>query len=59
MIAKLTCEKTEKLLKVITPTTHFLLWERNGSVVECLTQDRGVADSSLTGVNTLSLSKVY
>ena len=27
--------------------------ERSGSVVECLTQDRGVAGSSLTGVTAL------
>ena len=33
--------------------------ERSGSVVECLTQDRGAAGSSLTGVTALwSLSKV-
>ena len=28
-------------------------WERSGSVVECLTRDRGVAGSSLTGVTVL------
>ena len=27
--------------------------ERNGSVVECLTRDRGAAGSSLTGVTAL------
>ena len=27
--------------------------ERSGSVVECLTRDRGVAGSSLTGVTVL------
>ena len=27
--------------------------ERSGSVVECLTRDRGAADSSLTGVTAL------
>ena len=32
--------------------------ERSGSVVECLTRDRGAAGSSLTGVTALwSLSK--
>ena len=32
--------------------------ERNGSVVECLTRDRGVVGSSLTGITALwSLSK--
>ena len=35
-------------------------WERSGSVVECLTQDRGAAGSSLFGVTTLwSLSKSH
>ena len=34
--------------------------ERNGSVVECLTQDRGAAGSSLTSVTALwSLSKTH
>ena len=34
--------------------------ERSGSVVECLTQDRGAAGSSLTGVTALwSLSKTH
>ena len=28
-------------------------WECSGSVVECLTQDRGAAGSSLTGVTAL------
>ena len=35
---------------------HF--WERSGSVVECLTQDRGAMGSSLTGfICVVSLSK--
>ena len=29
------------------------LRERNGSVVKCLTRDRGAADSSLNGVTAL------
>ena len=29
------------------------LWERSGSVVECLTQDRRAVGSSLTGVTAL------
>ena len=34
--------------------------ERSGSVVECLTQDRGAAGSRLTGVTALwSLSKTH
>ena len=28
-------------------------WERSGSVVECLTRDRGVAGSSLTSVTVV------
>ena len=36
------------------------LWERSGSVVECLTRDRTAAGSSLTGVTALwSLSKTH
>ena len=35
-------------------------WERSGSVVECLTRDRGAAGSSVTGVTALwSLSKTH
>ena len=30
-----------------------LLWERSGSLVECLTRDRGASGSSLTGVTAL------
>ena len=30
-----------------------LLWERSGSVIECLTRDQGAAGSSLTGVTAL------
>ena len=32
-----------------------LLWERSGSVVACLTQDRRATGSSLTGVTALCL----
>ena len=40
--------------------SHTDHWERSGSVVECLTRDRGAAGSSLTGVNALwSLSKTH
>ena len=36
------------------------LWERSGSVVECLTRDRRVAGSSLTGATALwSLGKTH
>ena len=30
-----------------------LAWERSASVVECLTRDRGAADSIITGVTAL------
>ena len=30
-----------------------VIWERSGSVAECLTRDRGAAGSSLTGVTAL------
>ena len=37
-----------------------VFWERSGSVVECLTQDRGATSSSLTGITVLwSLSKTH
>ena len=42
----------------MTPLTLSLsisLRERSGSVVECLTQDRGATDSSLTGGSALCL----
>ena len=39
---------------------HFTKGERSGSVVECLTRDRGALGSSLTGVTSLwSLSKTH
>ena len=39
---------------------HEKTWERSGSVVVCLTQDRGVSGLSLTGVTALwSLSKTH
>ena len=40
--------------------TALKVWELSGSVVECLTQDRGAAGSGLTGVTVLwSLSKTH
>ena len=46
---------------VKTDTLYKSLYrERSGSVVECLTRDRRVAGSSLTGVTALwSLSKTH
>ena len=55
----------EKLVKkmskmAIQYNLNMLLWEGSGSVVECLTRDRGAAGSSLTGVTELwSLSKTH
>ena len=56
--------------QILSPTTGLvaidclknqcIMWERSGSVVECLTRDRRVAGSSLTGVTALwSLSKTH
>ena len=37
-----------------------MVGERSGSVVECMTRDRGAAGSSLTGITALwSLSKTH
>ena len=38
---------------IINGQAHCLYRERSGSVVECLTRDRGAAGSSLTGVTVL------
>ena len=44
----------------ITTLFHWQARERSGSVVECLTRDRGTTGSGLTGVNALwSLSKTH
>ena len=51
-----------KVLHVYNPVkcTEYEMWERSGSVVECLTRDRRAAGSSLTGVTALwSLSKTH
>ena len=52
-----------KVIAVVTAHLHcqnIRLAERSGSVVECLTRDRRVAGSSLTGVTALwSLSKTH
>ena len=55
--------RTDTLLEGLTQEGLFALWygainkqplrERIGSVVECLTRDRGAACSSLTGVTAL------
>ena len=44
------------LKTILQVVLHFQtsgIWERSGSVVECLTWDRGVVGSSHTGVTTL------
>ena len=44
----------------VDEATYNAVRERSGSVVECLTRDRGAAGSSLTGVTVLwSLNKTY
>ena len=40
-------------MTVVDLYCYISLWERSGSVVECMTQDRGAACSSLTGVTVL------
>ena len=48
------------IVVVIQNLLQAILRECSGSVVECLTRDRGVAGSSLTGVTALwSLSKTH
>ena len=48
------------ITRLVILSSHFHFRERSGSVVECLTRDRRVAGSSLTGVTALwSLSKTH
>ena len=55
------------LCKVVLPLTQVFLsgliyisWERSGSVIECLTRDRGATGSNLTGITALwSFSKTH
>ena len=46
-------EMLQRLFVIICIITLYTAWERSGSVVECLTRDRGAAGSSLTGVTVL------
>ena len=58
MWIKITC--TIQSLQVNFHILEALIGERSGSVVECLTRDRGAAGSSLTGITALwSLSNIY
>ena len=46
------------MLSVVSGSLRQVLWERSGSVVDCLTRDQGATGSSITGVTALwSLSK--
>ena len=56
-----TTSATTTATTIITTTNITTITrERSGSVVECLTRDRGAAGSSLTGVTALwSLSKTH
>ena len=48
------------ILQTCMKYLYYITRERSGSVVECLTRDRRVAGSSLTGVTALwSLSKTH
>ena len=49
MVHKLECRQNATL----TGSTQKTIWERSGSVVDCLTWDWGAAGSSLTGVTVL------
>ena len=47
-------------ISIKIPVTLLQIRERSGSVVECLTRDRGVAGSSRTGLTALwSLIKTH
>ena len=60
MCCLLFCEMLKVLILYFALGAHAWLRERSGSVVECLTRDRRVAGSSLTGATALwSLSKTH
>ena len=54
-------DQRKSLVQVSALTAYVCwLWERSGTVVECLTRDRGAASLGLTGVAALwSLSKTH
>ena len=53
-------DKIRQMLLKHSILTSILIQESSGSVVECLTRDRGAAGSSLTGVTALwSLGKTH
>ena len=54
-------DQRKSLVQVSALTAYVCwLWERSGTVVKCLTRDRGAAGLSLTGVAALwSLSKTH
>ena len=52
-------ETTLAVVVVFDLQVAVFIWERSGSVVECLNRDRRAASSSLTGVTALCLSKTH
>ena len=46
-------QQVELEVKELICPIYFLFAQRSGSVVECLTRDRGAVGSSLTGVTAL------
>ena len=44
--------ESTRVVTILLPLSVYGM-ERSGSVVECLTQDRGAAGSSLTGITVL------
>ena len=46
-------EKSYHMTSIVKNGSRCVNGEHNGSVVECLTRDRGAACSSLTGVTAL------
>ena len=56
----MTGKGSDKTVEMLLTISNFMSRERSGSVVECLTRDRGAAGLSLTGVTALwSLSKTH
>ena len=45
--------KNKRFVETVLLSTHETFMERSGSVLECLTRDRGATGSSLTGVTAL------
>ena len=46
-------DKDPLFLAILSHRSSSIVWEHSGSVVECLTPDRGAVGSSLKGVTVL------